>query len=248
MSSYNKNTSNNSGITVDNLQVNKNFTAPNGGEYVDKSSAQTIDGQKTFTATLITNQISVQPGANFNMGGSTSTLSITGTSYLRGNVNIGNPALTTALQINSPTTLGSVISPTDLLVNGSTTSNNYNLNPTTFTGTCTSSGTSLTVISSSGTPSIGQLIYGTITSQAGSSIALATYQSITGSITGTTMTLISTPGISIVGFFVSGTNSVWVLGLSSSSSTSISMKFFSGILVSQTGLIGFLFTLVSIAK
>ena len=206
MSSYNKNTSNNSGITVDNLQVNKNFTAPNGGEYVDKSSAQTIDGQKTFTATLITNQISVQPGANFNMGGSTSTLSITGTSYLRGNVNIGNPALTTALQINSPTTLGSVISPTDLLVNGSTTSNNYNLNPTTFTGTCTSSGTSLTVISSSGTPSIGQLIYGTITSQAGSSIALATYQSITGSITGTTMTLISTPGISIVGFFVSGTN------------------------------------------
>ena len=85
-------------------------------------------------------------------------------------------------------------------------SNSYNLNPTPFTGTCTSSGTSLTVISSSGTPSIGQLIYGTITSQAGSSIALATYQSITGSITGTTMTLISTPGISIVGFFVSGSN------------------------------------------
>ena len=145
MSSYQKNTSNNSGITVDNLQVNKNANIPNtitlDGDFIGVNS---IGGNKQFTNNVVcSNGIS---------------------------------------------------------------SNNYNLNPTTFTGTCTSSGTSLTVISSSGTPSIGQLIYGTITSQAGSSIALATYQSITGSITGTTMTLISTPGISIVGFFVSGTN------------------------------------------
>jgi len=172
MSSYSKNTSNNSGIVIDNLQVNQSATIPNqltqngdyvgengiggsksfknnvnfqngisaqgsstinnltitgsfslpSGSFVDTTSSQTITGQKTFTSTLITNQVSIQPGYNLSMG-STSRIVNNGISSLYGDVAIGNPALSTSLQINSPTTIGSVNFPNNLLVNGTNTCN-----------------------------------------------------------------------------------------------------------------------------
>ena len=107
MSSYSKNTSNNSGIVIDNLQVNQSASIPNqltqngdyvgengiggsksfknnvnfqngieaqgsstinnltitgsfsvpSGSFVDTTSTQTISGVKTFSDTLITNQV-----------------------------------------------------------------------------------------------------------------------------------------------------------------------------------------------
>ena len=57
-----------------------------------------------------------------------------------------------------------------------------------------------------GTPSIGQLIYGQITTQTGCSIATTLFQTITGSISGSTLTLSSTPSSSIVGYNITGTN------------------------------------------
>jgi hypothetical protein len=128
--SYQKNISNQSGIVIDNLQVNKSATFPNnvqfqngiqalssstinnltltgtfippsGGGYIDTTTAQTITGQKTFTSTMLTNQISIQPGYNLNLS-STSTLTNNGTTNLHGTqTNIGIPTNTNNLQINS---------------------------------------------------------------------------------------------------------------------------------------------------
>ena len=87
MSSYQKNTSNNSGIVVDNLQVNKNANLPNttfsngitcqgdstinnlyvsgtfttsgGSNFVDTTSSQTITGDKQFTGNLTSDNINI---------------------------------------------------------------------------------------------------------------------------------------------------------------------------------------------
>jgi hypothetical protein len=147
--SYQKNISNQSGIVIDNLQVNKSATFPNnvqfqngiqalssstinnltltgtfippsGGGYIDTTTAQTITGQKTFTSTMLTNQISIQPGYNLNLS-STSTLTNNGTTNLHGTqTNIGIPTNTNNLQINSATSIGSVSFPNNLNVYGTT--------------------------------------------------------------------------------------------------------------------------------
>ena len=153
MSSYAKNTQNNSGITIDNLQVNQSAYIPNlltqNGDYVGENA---ISGSKAFK-----NNVTFQNGITAAIGSSTiNNLTVTGAFSLPNGSFVDT---TTTQSISGDKTFNGKLTSNSLNISGLTpVSNNAFSSTVVTTQTGSITGTTLTLSSLNSSIAVGQQI------------------------------------------------------------------------------------------